>query len=258
MASEWSELAGIAGSDSQSEAEQPQEAQSQEAQHRPLLARLIDARNRDLSLFVPFLLSSTTSLPSSDATDTDYPDQDQNPSRPDGTELETDRTPQNPEAQTQQRDRIVLVNARTQEILVIEGENISSFFENLPTVKKGQPPASKSSIEAMPTVETKEGEVEEEGECAICLDDWEIGRKLVKEMPCKHRFHGDCIEKWLEIHGSCPICRYKMPVEEEEGQKEGGGRGRVEREILVRVSFISSNRDGAHHGELTAETGERS
>ncbi|GFP86204.1 E3 ubiquitin-protein ligase ring1 [Phtheirospermum japonicum] len=70
--------------------------------------------------------------------------------------------------------------------------------------------------------------VEIEGDdqhCVICLEDWEIGEK-VKEMPCKHRFCKGCIEKWLRAHGSCPVCRYEMPVEEDE---DGDGKmGRSE------------------------------
>jgi len=54
----------------------------------------------------------------------------------------------------------------------------------------------------------------------------------VKEMPCKHRFHGNCIEKWLGIHGSCFVCRYQIHVDEkDDGMKmdgeEGGERRRV-------------------------------
>ncbi|XP_075500353.1 E3 ubiquitin-protein ligase ATL42-like [Primulina tabacum] len=47
-------------------------------------------------------------------------------------------------------------------------------------------------------------------ECAVCLskfDDIEILRLLPK---CKHAFHVDCIDHWLEKHSSCPLCRQKV------------------------------------------------
>ncbi|KAE8712561.1 putative xyloglucan endotransglucosylase/hydrolase protein 26 [Hibiscus syriacus] len=51
-------------------------------------------------------------------------------------------------------------------------------------------------------------------ECAVCLskfEDVEIVRLLPK---CKHGFHFDCIDKWLEKHSSCPLCRQKVNTED--------------------------------------------
>ncbi|KAG6530423.1 hypothetical protein ZIOFF_012655 [Zingiber officinale] len=72
----------------------------------------------------------------------------------------------------------------------------------------GTPPAQKSAVEAMPTVK-----ITENMSCSICLDDFEIGTQA-REMPCKHKFHGNCILPWLELHSSCPVCRFQMPSEE--------------------------------------------
>ncbi|CAN6463011.1 unnamed protein product [Victoria cruziana] len=47
-------------------------------------------------------------------------------------------------------------------------------------------------------------------ECCVCLsrfDDKEILRLLPK---CKHAFHITCIDRWLESHSSCPLCRRKV------------------------------------------------
>lgn len=56
------------------------------------------------------------------------------------------------------------------------------------------------------------------GECAICLSEYEEGDK-VKEMPCKHAFHVDCIGKWLGISNFCPVCKYELRTDNEEYEK---------------------------------------
>ncbi|KAE8735822.1 putative Ribosomal protein L34e superfamily protein [Hibiscus syriacus] len=84
--------------------------------------------------------------------------------------------------------------------------------------KLGPAPASRASIEAMPRIKVKESP----GECSICLDEFQADEED-REMPCKHVFHSGCIEKWLQIHGSCPVCRYFMPSAET--AESGGGAG---------------------------------
>ncbi|KAK1283862.1 E3 ubiquitin-protein ligase RING1-like [Acorus calamus] len=88
------------------------------------------------------------------------------------------------------------------------------------TGRKGPPPASKASIAAMEEVEA--AAVAEGEECPVCLEGLaEEEAEPARAMPCKHRFHGECIRKWLEMHGSCPVCRFQMPAEEEkEGTKK--------------------------------------
>nr|GEZ34919.1 E3 ubiquitin-protein ligase ATL42-like [Tanacetum cinerariifolium] len=51
-------------------------------------------------------------------------------------------------------------------------------------------------------------------ECSICLskfEDVEILRLLPK---CKHAFHLDCVDQWLEKHSGCPLCRCKVSEED--------------------------------------------
>ncbi|PWA50474.1 Zinc finger, RING/FYVE/PHD-type [Artemisia annua] len=40
----------------------------------------------------------------------------------------------------------------------------------------------------------------------------EYGGGEVKEMPCKHMYHKDCIHKWLGVKATCPVCQYQTPV----------------------------------------------
>ncbi|XP_054788823.1 putative RING-H2 finger protein ATL12 [Prosopis cineraria] len=69
----------------------------------------------------------------------------------------------------------------------------------------------KQVIEALPFFKFSSLKGSKEGlECAVCLskfDDAEVLRLLPK---CKHAFHMNCIDKWLECHSTCPLCRYKV------------------------------------------------
>lgn len=78
----------------------------------------------------------------------------------------------------------------------------------------GTAPALKTAIEAMPVLTISKQSVEaDEVYCAVCKEIFEIGGE-VREMPCKHIYHSDCILPWLALHSSCPICRHEMPAEE--------------------------------------------
>ncbi|KAD5960475.1 hypothetical protein R6Q59_013577 [Mikania micrantha] len=100
---------------------------------------------------------------------------------------------------------------------------LQHLAENDPN-RYGTPPAQKEAVEAMPTVIIEENSIQ----CAVCLDEFEVGSES-REMPCKHRFHGDCILPWLELHSSCPVCRYQVPADESKMNLErDGSRGDLE------------------------------
>lgn len=107
----------------------------------------------------------------------------------------------------------------------------------------GTPPAKKEAVEAMPTVI-----VEDNVQCSVCLEDIEIGTEA-KELPCKHKFHCGCITPWLELHSSCPVCRYQLPSDDskiEANVSRNNSEGRV-----------SSGTNDAQNGGSRAESGRR-
>lgn len=73
-------------------------------------------------------------------------------------------------------------------------------------------PASKSTVESLPSIEINDNHVEIESQCAVCKDHFELG-VIAREMPCKHIYHNECILPWLEIRNSCPVCRHELPCE---------------------------------------------
>ncbi|XP_020598751.1 E3 ubiquitin-protein ligase ATL42-like isoform X2 [Phalaenopsis equestris] len=73
----------------------------------------------------------------------------------------------------------------------------------------------KSVIESLPFFQFSALKGSREGlECSVCLsrfDDAEILRLLPR---CKHAFHKDCVDRWLESHSSCPLCRTRVDVDD--------------------------------------------
>ena len=70
------------------------------------------------------------------------------------------------------------------------------------------PPASQNAIQNLPKKKVDQEMLGSEGkaECSICMDPVELGTE-VTVLPCKHWFHYNCIELWLNQHNTCPHCR---------------------------------------------------
>lgn len=100
---------------------------------------------------------------------------------------------------------------------------IQQLAENDPN-RYGTPPASKSSVQGLPVVKISEELLaSDSSQCAVCKDKFDLGEEA-KQMPCKHIYHSDCIVPWLELHNSCPVCRYELPTDDpdyEQRTREG-------------------------------------
>ncbi|XP_031569069.1 E3 ubiquitin-protein ligase Iruka-like [Actinia tenebrosa] len=73
----------------------------------------------------------------------------------------------------------------------------------------GPPPAENDKIEALPTIIIDQEQVDAKTECAVCQEQFHLSEG-VKGLPCRHLYHKDCIEPWLKLHDSCPICRLSL------------------------------------------------
>ncbi|KAI6686419.1 hypothetical protein NL676_032332 [Syzygium grande] len=159
------------------------------------------------------------------------------------------------------RDRIILVNPLTQDTVVVDLVAATAQLGAAAPRAAGRQGRRLAAGVGRRTSEggrEEEGEEEEEEECAICMEEFEEGR----EMPCGHRFHGGCIERWLGIHGTCPVCRYQMPVDEaaaarngwEDDGEEGEGRGQGRRDVWISFSVVRRDSSSVivhhHHHHL--------
>ncbi|CAN6303045.1 unnamed protein product [Urochloa humidicola] len=114
--------------------------------------------------------------------------------------------------------------------------------------RSGTPPAKKEAVDALPTVNIKEvlG-------CSVCLEDFEMGAEA-KQMPCQHKFHSHCILPWLELHSSCPICRFQLPTEEmknpcESASGAGAMNGDEDNDAASSSDTESTNRNGDNQSD---------
>ena len=48
---------------------------------------------------------------------------------------------------------------------------------------------------------------DEEPTCNVCLEEFQKGDQL-RILPCFHKFHVKCIDKWLKQSKFCPTCRH--------------------------------------------------
>ncbi|XP_062020643.1 E3 ubiquitin-protein ligase ATL41-like [Rosa rugosa] len=130
------------------------------------------------------------------------------------------------------------------------GSTVAHVHSSAEPPKTGLEP---SVIAALPVFLYKR--VEDEGrhegdadvECAVCLsmlEDEEMARLLPN---CKHSFHAQCIDTWLNSHTTCPICRTeaepRMALQPE--QREGPVAGAAATAPpLERVNSVLSCAEG--------------
>ncbi|KAM7260303.1 hypothetical protein ACFE04_016044 [Oxalis oulophora] len=95
-------------------------------------------------------------------------------------------------------------------------------------------------------------------ECAICISKFEETETLRLLTKCSHAFHLNCIDKWLESHSSCPLCRYKIDIKNFSSRFSNLTED-ASIEVFVRRHQVSSGIDPGENEEelLIQESGDR-
>ncbi|NWU82544.1 RN215 protein, partial [Onychorhynchus coronatus] len=54
--------------------------------------------------------------------------------------------------------------------------------------------------------------------CAVCLDQFHKSQWL-RVLPCSHEFHRDCVDPWLLLQQTCPLCKHNILGENYHGTR---------------------------------------
>ena len=92
-------------------------------------------------------------------------------------------------------------------------KNEYNNLETLLDLEDHEAGADQGEIDALPEVQLDE--TIEEYECPVCMENMATN-DIVRTLPCFHRLHKDCIDKWLEVRKTCPICKTSVGVGDED------------------------------------------
>ena len=104
----------------------------------------------------------------------------------------------------------------------------------------GNPPASKTAIEKLKHFKMEKKYCKKSDsdpnklefpECSICLMEVTEGQDTIL-LPCGHMFHDKCVTKWLEIHNTCPLCRFELPTDDADYERQRNQRNQQREENI--------------------------
>jgi hypothetical protein len=61
---------------------------------------------------------------------------------------------------------------------------------------------------------------QQQNECVVCRDHFEVTQKVIRLPACGHTFHENCALTWLTHHNACPYCRRELPTDHVEYEQE--------------------------------------
>lgn len=82
-------------------------------------------------------------------------------------------------------------------------------------------------------------------ECCICTEPFGPD-KIIKQTPCAHHFHEECLKPWLRVSKLCPLCRSNL----EEAVFPEGGHGRGPHEGMNAFQAIQSAEEAQEQEDL--------
>lgn len=87
-------------------------------------------------------------------------------------------------------------------------EQLLELEEGVGNVNKG---LSKDKINQIPSKPFHMALFDDNTDCIICMEKFSEN-ELVKQLPCGHIFHGECIDHWLTQQKNCPFCKAECNI----------------------------------------------
>lgn len=115
-------------------------------------------------------------------------------------------------------------------------------------ISRGNSGINRKVIETLPMFRFSSLRGQKDGlECAVCLTRFEP-QEVLKLLPkCKHAFHVECVDTWLDEHSTCPLCRYR--VDPEDITQVDNGKGKE----IVGTRIVSKRHSSVGEGENSLE-----
>jgi len=89
-----------------------------------------------------------------------------------------------------------------------QAHNLASPTTDAETGAKSSPLSRHSSAPIVTAVAEPASGSFSQSTCPICLDDFEPTESQIRELPCRHIFHAECIDPFLLKNSSlCPLCK---------------------------------------------------
>lgn len=91
-------------------------------------------------------------------------------------------------------------------------------------------------IKELPTATFSKDEFQGDATCSICLSEYDEGDEIRHLPSCSHVFHVSCIDEWLLLNPSCPVCR--EPLKQAEDVEAQGHVQGEEETVWMEMSQI--------------------